>query len=200
MSFTDSFVLLCFVCVTPWLIARWFRIPRYARYFQQEGYEYNRYSLWLSRNKAEDHYFFIFLIILGLIGTIGCFGSVILPSIAIEYTFPAGIVYLLLFLLAIYFAPRDRQIKQKFAATPRAIRLLVTSFFVELVPALLGTCILLIAYNMLNDPRNSPESMFALGAIVFGFMLLLAITLGPIVFLLTRYTLPLANAINWPME
>src|SRR5579859_6944669 len=117
MSLTDSFLLLCFVCVTPWLFIGWFRIPRYARYFQQEGYEYKRYSLWLSRNKAEERYYYIFLAFLVLIGFVGCFGSVLLPSIVFENTIPASLVYLVVFLVAVYLAPRDRQIKQNFAAT-----------------------------------------------------------------------------------
>src|SRR5258708_39971401 len=96
MSLTETYLLLAI----PWLIAGWIRIPRYARYFQQEGYEFKRYSLWLLRNQTEKRYFNVFVSILGLLlGILFC-GSAYL--IALNNQLSQSIAYAVLLAIAFY--------------------------------------------------------------------------------------------------
>jgi hypothetical protein len=84
--------------------------------------------------------------------------------------------------------------------TSRTIRLIVTAFFVELIPVLTGVGAIQYAYITVADPRNSPEAMGILAVPFVAFIILLAIAIGPIAFVLTPYTLPLANLFNQPFE
>src|SRR5215510_13876767 len=124
-----------------WLAIGWMRLPRYARYFQLEGYELKRYWLWYWRNNGEKRY---------LYGQIGCLGLLLLafvcflssvfgPPIAL-FVFsltllasPTNLLIDITVLSAILstavliLSPRDRDVKQRFAFTSRAVRLFITA-------------------------------------------------------------------------
>ena len=51
----------------------------------------------------------------------------------------------------------------------------------------------------LTDPRNSPESLIVVSGIAI-VLISWCIIVGPFTYVLTRFNLPIANAINWPIE
>src|SRR5262249_1857849 len=166
--------------------------------------DFSRYSSWLTHTKAENRYCLGSAVILILSPCVFCGAFIFLPTIISEIIFDkpllAGILYFALLLIALYFSPRSNPGGQRLILTSRTIRLIVTAFFVELTPVLLGVGAMQYAYVMVADPNNSPEAMGILAAPFIAFIILVAITIGPIAFLLTPYTLPLANLINRPFD
>ncbi len=202
MSPADFSVVLFVVCVSPWLLAGWFRLPRYTRCFQQVKYRYVRYETRLSRDRAESRYLFVFVAVLGLFGPVACCGFPFIVPVLYGgvWLFVAGIVYLALFLFVVGFAPRGHLTEQEFVATPRTMRLLTTAFFVELIPVWIGSLYFADSYSALANPNNSPEATFALGALTLGFMVIESVAVGPATFILTRFAIPVAALINWPLD
>ncbi len=200
MSITDSLVILWLICVIPWLLAGWFRIPRYTHYFQQADYKYQSYVQWFLNNNVENRYFFRFVLTLVSLPPLCFCAFPFLPSALFSSPFPVGIVYFALLLLAMLFAPHDRPNNPQFTRTQRKMRLVLIAFFIEFLPVLVGTWLIWGAYNALADPRNSPKSMGVLALPALGFIIFLSASMGPIAFIFTRYTLPIANVINWPID
>ena len=200
MSFEDGFFLACVACIIPWLLAGWLRLPRYARYLQEEGYDSERYTNWHSHSTPEIRYVIVFVCGLVLLTGFSCIGSLFISSILTKMPFLPVIGYLAVALLAICFAPHNRRVGQEFISTSKTIRLLITAFFVEFVPILIGAWLISGTYNALYDPNNSPEAMFAVGIFFLGFMILITVCVGPITFILTPYLLLIAHAINRPIE
>src|SRR6476659_7037869 len=122
MDPTIELVLFWSLCNIPWLIASWIRVWHYARYFQLEGYDNQRYSLWLSRNRLESRSELISCL---LAIAIPIFACILLYLTRIPLTTTAIIIAIgsaVAAAVVLYLAPRDNAVKQKFARTQRAIR------------------------------------------------------------------------------
>lgn len=189
MSYTLPFMV--FVGL-PWLIFGWVRIRRYARYFQLEGYDYLRYLDWLYSNPAEARYFWLPLGI--------CLVLAIVTFAMVANPFLAVLISVGLSALTWYLAPKDREQKQKFVPTQRAVRLIIVASIIEALPLLpLGLFIQSLSSELASD-SNSAEAKFAVGTAYAVFGLLFSGMVGPASYFLTPLTLPLANLINWPIE
>lgn len=202
MSLTENYLLLA----VPWLVVGGLRILRYARYFQQEGYEFERYRLWLSRNQAEKRYFVrcsVLLVVQWIILFAFLTGAVnwLLAAVLSTNYLLQGAMWSNIILLAsnlvlaavtLYLAPRDHMIKQKFAPTQRAVRLLITAFIVvavwEMIPLLVAGLI---------DPAGPLVVRFVLVVVAVGIAV---IVVSPLIYVVNISALPLANVINWPIE
>ncbi len=172
-DFLTNQVIFLVASSLPWIIASWIRIPRYARYLQLEGYENNRYLRWLWRHAIEKRYFALscgFLLVLLVLSSTGfAFLSFVLA------------------LLALYLAPRDTEVKQKFTPTQRAVRLLITAFVVEALPVIIVGFV-----NFAGDSWS--------GDLEYEATLIPTAMVGLVAYILTPFTLPLANGLMWPVE
>ncbi len=190
----ELFFALCYVCVVSWLLAGWFRIPRYALRFQQAGYSYSRYMEWLSSHRAEKTYFQMFLIGLGVLPFGYCLVGIFTLNFLFQNLLLVTVVYLVGVAFIVYFAPRDRA--ESVTSTRRTLRLIVIAFVIEIIPIAIGAQVVLDCYALLRDPNNSPESYIVLGPMVVVFAILAVVIAGPAAFILTRYTIPIANLLN----
>jgi len=204
VSMSDSIRTLSVFCILPWLFLAWFRIPRYTRCFQIENYDYVRYFLWLYHTKAEYRYYQAFVAAVLIAPCAFCAAFFFLPSTIlsaiVDYPLLAGFPYYAIFLAALIFAPRSKPGREPFQRTARAIRLLVTASFIELVLVLLGIAMIFNDRIAIADPLNSPEAMGILALPYLGSILLVIILIGPVVYVLTPITLLLANLLNRPSD
>src|SRR5258707_11248575 len=94
-------------------------------------------------------------------------------------------------ILAAIYAPRDRDIKQPFAPTQRAVRLVATTFIIEALPLVVGA----IGYFLSRDPATAISSPILQGLLIWGIA-----GGSALFFFLLPFVLPLANLINFPLE
>jgi hypothetical protein len=200
----EILILLCLTCIVPWQFAAWLRIPRYARIFRQEKYDFFGYLRWLLHTSAEFHYHWAFVIAFITYPFFICGGILFLgrqlPQIAEQYPLVVGVINLGLILLAFYFAPRNGISDQNLNLTPQAVRLIITSFLLELIPAWVGLGVAQSAFAEVADPKNSPESMGVLALPFLAFINVVIIMIGPIAFALTPYSLLIASVVNGPID
>jgi UDP-N-acetylmuramoyl-tripeptide--D-alanyl-D-alanine ligase len=179
--------LLVVLALIAWLVVGWLHIYHLIRFFQLEEYKTNRYLKVLWRLPPERRFIFITLAAL-----------VITVAISIAFTMmPIGaiqgqpndtprlvITTLTLILAAAMFAlrPKSQDAKQKFIATPRAKRLLVTAWVVvTAIPLSLIT---------ISGGFTTYANDFPFNVAIFGS---LSLMLSPLY-------LPLANLLMWPVE
>ncbi len=175
-----------------WIALVALRIYRLARYFQLEGYESKRYLRWWLRNPRERRYFLLTVMALALLAEPARSGFWLFSRLAwapgagpvavLQVEFAIAVAVMLFALL-----PRDRQIKQKFARTQRAMRLLATAL---IVGAALPILTLLAPVPIYLN--RWPYEM--------DVMAVLASVLGGVAFVLAPLLLPLANVLLWPVE
>ena len=189
-----AFWLWCFFGISPWVIAGWLRLPRYLQCFQETGYRYEEYTSILWRNPAERRYFVFFCLLLGVYLICGGWLAVI-EIVSISPYLAVGL-YSVLFVVALYLAPRKPLIEQSVVLEARALRLAVTAGIVMLVPVFAGLGVILSCNNHSLDPKNSPEAMFIESWFLIGVMLIVSAIIGPIAFVLARYAVTIANTIN----
>lgn len=184
-----------------WELIGWSRLLRNVRYFQLEGYDSRRYLNWWIHNREELRFTVVSLIVVLLIA-FGIPASVAIvgfladpcPFNAYDCSFDfasSSALIITVFVLAggaalliyglIRFRPRDKEVKQKFTATQRGIRLLVTALILDTLPALL------FVNAISKGPFDLTPSFEALASGV------IIVTFSPLM-------LPLANLINWPVE
>jgi hypothetical protein len=191
------------MCITPWLFAGWSRIPRYTRFYQQENFDAERYSLFLTGHKGEERYCLLYFLALAIFPVVFCGAFCYLPlalsRMVFDTPYPLVLINFVFVLLAVLLTPRDHQRSADSKLTGHATRLLITAFFVELIPTLIELGIIWISNFGLSDPKNSPESMILAPGFV-GVMLLTAVVVGPVTFFLIPQALPVASAINWPID
>jgi hypothetical protein len=180
--------------VIPWLLSGLCYIPRYARYFQYEGYDPNRYAALLSDH--EDRFYFTFIFAIGTTYFTFCIGAFFWLYLLSKLFVIAGMMYLALIVLVNYLMPNDPLAKQDLAPTPQTMRLLTIAFFVELIPVIIGALVIVKAYDSLINMPGSAESMIVFVPIFSVIMIALATAFGPITFLFTRYTVPIADRID----
>ncbi len=185
-------LILTFPVSMIWMAAILLRVYRLTRFFQLEGYERKRYFLWWGRQKREIRYF---------LGTIAALLAMLIPfpTDFVLYTplvsgpgrAPIGVVHSILVLiigvLLLLTLPRDKQVKQKFARTPRAMRLLVMALIVSvLLP------VYYLVMFVINFVSRAPLDMASI-AFFNGTLNASALIIAPLM-------LPLANALMWPVE
>lgn len=171
-----QFSLLFTALTALWVLSGWLRIYRYARYFQLEGYNSQRFARWLLR--ADRPYLIGSL--LSLLAVVGI-GLVLQNQSSDQLPFLLIGLNLILIALNLVIRPFDRQIKQSFTPTPRARRLLITAYVVD---ALLGGIVIIRILAALPD---------------FSAMLWSGIV-GAMAVVLVPWTLPIANAVMFPVE
>ena len=172
--------------ILPWIVAGWLRLRRYARFFQLEGYDSKRYVNWLLNNRAERRYLLIGAVLILIYVAFAGFVAV-LSSVSID-AFGLVLVANWIIVLAVFSqAPRTREVKQKYTSTQRALRLNITAFIVEALPALV--------IGLILAPMINAQQMPSLPAI-----LVMGIIAGPLVFFLAPFAFPAANIINFPIE
>lgn len=175
------------VFVAPWLLVGWLRIPRYVAYFQRADYSINGYTSLLENGKTENRYM---LICLGLTAVLflvlGC-ALTSLGTMLVKQPLAMVLIYLGLLAAAITFLPRKLTFDQPNKREPRAIRLLVASFGVELLPIIVVFVPIWSLLAAIFDPNNSPESMILAFGLIF-VVLALGICAGPLTFALTPYS------------
>ncbi len=179
--------VMLMISALPWAILAWTRTRRYARYFQLEGYDAQRYLRWLLRSKAENNQLLAGFIIapVGYVVVSTLLGARSANAVAIV---AANIIVAI---VAAIYAPRDRDIKQPFAPTQRAVRLVVTTFIIEAMPLAVGA----IGYFLSRDPATAISSPILQGLLIWGIA-----GGSALFFFLLPFVLPLANLINFPLE
>src|SRR5258708_759583 len=179
--------VMLMISALPWAILAWTRTRRYARYFQLEGYDAQRYLRWLLRSKAENNQLLAGFVIapVGYVVVSTLLGARSANAVAIV---AANIIVAI---LAAIYAPRDRDIKQPFAPTQRAVRLVATSFIIEALPLVVGA----IGYFLSRDPATAISSPILQGMLIWGIA-----GGSALFFFLLPFVLPLANLINFPLE
>ncbi len=177
------------IAAVVWAVASGLHVYRLARYYQLEGYDSRRYLRWFFHHAPETTYAVTFLAVLFLAVIAGL---VIMSFFAwaanqAEQIVELGLIAagsIVLAAVAIRLRPREREIKQTFTRTQRAMRLVVTALILVSLPALMITVWVLSA-STLNDLF---EPAFA------------SIIVGIITLELSPVALPLANLIMWPVE
>lgn len=168
------------------------RIYHLARYFQLEGYESKRYLRWFARTRRETRYALgtlagLLLLIIPALNNFAVFGIFArnddINTISLLQAGLACVVAVALLLAA----PRDKQVKQPFNATPRANRLLVVAFVLGVAWPVYY--VLMLMLNLGGGRALNPAST----AFFSG-------TGGAIALLLSPLMLPLANLVLWPYE
>jgi len=175
-----------------WIAAILLRVYRLARFFQLEGYESKRYFRWISRQKREQRY---------ILGTVAALLFLLIPvftDFALYKPFvsgpgraPIGVVHsvvaLVLGIIMLVTLPRDKQVNQKFARTPRAMRLVVTALILGiLLPAYY---VIVLAINWIGRQPLDMASVAFFNS-----------TTSAIGLILSAVMLPLANIVMWPVE
>ncbi len=199
MSTGEFFLFLFLFCAGSWQLAISFRLPRYVRILQNEGYNYPRYERYLTSNPAEARYFIIMIVVVGTFCIISCGASLFLLPDLVSNPLSASTLYLSALLLTLNFAPRNSMQTERTRRSARALRILITAFLLELFPPYLALSQMVQAYAGLTDPRNSPESSI-FSFIFVSFITWIAITVGPVNYVLMRYAPMLAVIINWPLD
>lgn len=175
-----------------WLAAIARRIVRLARYFQLEGYESKRYARWMLRARREQRYALGTLAVLLLLAApvptdFGVYEALAAGPGRGPVGVVQGIVGVALAALLLAGLPRDRQIKQPFVRTPRAMRLLVTAL-------ILGAALPVYYLAALAASYANRAPLDLLSAAFFSTMS------GAIGLALAPLALPAANLLLWPVE
>ena len=174
-----------FLAIGWWLAGGW-RVYQLARFFQLEGYKSERFLRWAVTNKGERWYLaknlLIFVLLSVLFGVLKLDISRQTESDQGNLSQIASFLLIASFLSIVLIVLRQpqREIKQQFTRTPRAIRILITAIVLTGAFELLLLKILPLA--------ASPLTAFSIS--VCGF----------IAFLLAPLTLPLANMLMTPVE
>jgi hypothetical protein len=195
--------VLIAIATLAWILAGWLRIFRLARYFQLEGYENKRYLRWLARNEPERRYTRVSLVANALIAVL-----FIIPLVCSnaflregEYTVSSNIwlwgatvlvtANIVLAVVLTRIRLLEREIKQGLTPTQRATRLIITTFVLASAPGILSLLFLIRVYQA----TSYDEALTGIVPAAFSLALvsLLSFHLAPLY-------LPLANAINWPIE
>jgi UDP-N-acetylmuramoyl-tripeptide--D-alanyl-D-alanine ligase len=183
--------LLILATAIAWIVAGCRRIYQLARYFQLEGYDTRRYLRWLTNNNRAQTGYTAFILaghVLWFFSPV-CFALLFLDngideldkSQSLQLAGFLTAINLGLAVFAIAIRPSEREIKQPFTPTQRAMRLIFTAFMVDASPSILLTITAL---------RQSSE-------VDTIFFTLLA---GILTFHFAPLTLPLANLLMWPVE
>ncbi len=185
-----------------WLYVFCRHIFRLARFFQLEGYDTKRYLRWFLKQEREYLY-----VILNLAGAIIVYSAVlygVLEKVGQGYEGEFGLATFWGYVLAAFIVsiiqvivvvlPR-KTVKQPFAATQRAMRLLIMATVVGLIASFLiwVLTILLLRQNVPDYDSKLPIYMGGVVGQWLEYALPWAIVIAPV-------ALPLANAINWPLE
>jgi len=205
VSFADSIFLICLICIIPWLVCACLRIPQYTHQLAKENFDSISYIRWIidRDNMAESRYFPVSIGIVALWPIVFCGGYFFLPSVLdalFNKPLLGAIIYLATIPVSLYFAPRSELTNRKIAPTMRMFRLLITALFLELILVLISIAMIYGAYLSVADPNNSPEAMGIFAPLVAAFILLAAITTGPIAFVTAPYVVPFANWLNRPLD
>ncbi len=164
-----------------WWIGGCWRVYQLARFFQLDAYNANRFLRWEVSSRAEGLYF---LKNVGVLALFGIICALLYPAAADTDSrrWIASVVLILAFLALVGMVLRlpEREIKQAFTRTPRAVRLLVAACIVQ------GT--LTFAILSVIPLAASPFTPFSIAA---G---------GWIAFLLAPLTLPIGNVLAAPIE
>jgi UDP-N-acetylmuramoyl-tripeptide--D-alanyl-D-alanine ligase len=174
-----------------WAFIAWRRIYRLLRFFQLEEYDSRRYLRWLVRQRYELLYV-VANFLNGLLFLILYAGWWIDEDSA--FGFVLEVLAHLSAVLHLVFLPRERQAKQTFTPTSRAVRLLITAATVNLVFALGLVELILIPIAGTTRFADAMPGLF--WSLYFDW----ALVAGIIAVLLAPFSLPLANIINWPIE
>lgn len=162
-----------------WWLASCWRLYRLARFFQLEGYDRARFIRWINTNPAERTYNMRIVSVL-LVYSVSV---LILSRLDVEPQPASSLVLLLsaLALIAILLRTSQREVKQVFTRTQRAVRLVVTSFVVAGVLLLIG---LIVIVPLVHSP-------FTAAGIT---------AMGIVVFVIVPLALPIANVVMYPVE
>ena len=164
-----------------WWIAGGWRVYRLARYFQLEGYKTNRFAAWAISNRGERWYLLKNAVVYACYGlTCGLLSFITLDDRSARLISSGVYLLALATLLAVLLRPGEREVKQVFVRTPRAMRLLVTAIIVQGV--------FVLAILLLLPLAASPFAAFSIT------------TGGLLAFLLAPLTLPIANVLMIPAE
>lgn len=164
-----------------WWIGGCWRVYQLTRFFQLEGYNTRRFLRWAVTNRAEQLFFVKNIGILALFGLL----CVVLNSAAADTDTRrsfASVVLILAFLTLAGIVARlpEREVKQAFARTARATRLVLTACLVQGILTLIILSVIPLA--------ASPFTPFSIA--VGGWI---AVVLAPL-------TLPAANLLMAPVE
>ncbi len=165
------------ILILIWLAGILLRIWRLARFFQLEGYDSHRFLRWVVA-RPQRYIMWRALVFAGVAALI---------SLALNWVGQdTEMIYLLVWgtaaVLGVWPEP-FKEVKQKFKVTQRAARLLITAFALGVI-ALVGAEITLnVAFGLADRTR------FVVSTVI-----------GLVVFHLAPLALPLANALNYPIE
>ena len=193
----SSVYLSVLISTLPWLGFSWIRLRWYARMFQLEEYDIERYSIWFDEAKNSQRYQLLSFVFVLLLAILAC--SVTVFEESRSHVREHVIVYSwLAAFLVFYLTPRGQELKQKIPFTERTVRLLVTASIIEFFLILFSALIIWALLVSINDPNKyfmSPIPTLFSRAIV-----VIAATLGVVVYAFVPFSLPIANWINWPIE
>jgi UDP-N-acetylmuramoyl-tripeptide--D-alanyl-D-alanine ligase len=179
------------LAVILWTVYFCLRTYHLIRYFQLEGYDSKRYINWFFKAAPERATlsYSVGLLMLG-IAAVGIISSKLAPldqSFVDTFVPIIGVVSCIVAIIFIVLRPVDRDIKQPFTPTQRAVRLLITSFIVVALLQLTA----LLAFSILHIDSSGGRFLMA-GAI--------GILAAGITATFIWMILPLANIINFPIE
>src|SRR5258708_17230469 len=161
------------VALLLWGVSGSLYLYRLARYFQLEGYDSRRFLSWWSRQKREQEYFVIASLCTLMFPLVNLFPELPIPSMFFTW---------LILGFGFFSRPRDREVKQPFTPTQRAVRLLITAVIVPFIIAFFAVNVALPA-----DRRD-----------IFYFGLWLMIVAGG-GFHFLQFFLPLAHLLKLPI-
>jgi UDP-N-acetylmuramoyl-tripeptide--D-alanyl-D-alanine ligase len=194
ITFWDFFMTIPFhysvlLAVILWTVYFWLRTYHLIRYFQLEGYDSKRYINWFFKAAPERRtmVFSAVLLIAGLVALIVVAGKITDAAFVDTLVPVIGVISCIVAIVFIAIRPVDREIKQPFTRTQRAMRLLATAFLVVLVLQVL----VLLAFGPLKIDLRGGRFVMA-GAIGLFMAGLTATFIWAI--------LPLADIINYPLE
>src|SRR6476659_7050124 len=105
-----------------WVAAAWFEVHHLVRYFQLEGYDSKRFLRWVVRRPRERGYALrtaAIMVGLGLFCWIVSQRLPIVEGVAVLAVISGGVAF-----INLVYHPTEPEVKQPFARTPRAVRLL----------------------------------------------------------------------------
>src|SRR5258708_18591962 len=163
---------------------------RMSRYFQLEGYDSKRFLMVITRQQRDRRFALLSMtLIIPVFFAITWTWSVSDASTEMLQTFEiqGALVFLVFVAIDFLARPRDKQVKQKFASTQRALRLLITAMGIPIL--LTAFYLVTVLGSYISDDWLALLFLAVLAAFIAGMLLHLAF-----------FWLPLANLINWPIE
>jgi|GEM_PF-1808705 len=200
MIFNDPVAQIYMLCVMPWMVAGWLRIPRYVMQFQMAEYKLPNYGFGFAQRERRYGWTFTILLALFVLVPFPCFFPTLVAFGVFDHPIPFALIYLGVWLLALLFSPRGKNAGSHSISSPRTKRILITAFFIEPVLAFLVAWLTGSTYSVFLDPKNSPESMIIAGTAVAALTATVCFTMGPITYILTRYAVLIAAALNTPFD